>query len=352
MICVIDVLAAPTIAHAAAAEPTGASKETIALLPLVASRLASDEVESIDRTVNQAVAAHFGERAIPAHIVSERLERGGARGVRCDRTDPTCSAQLGAVCGADLVLVATFSAGARRSTMSVRIVDTTEAIQLAHAAATVGETPTIEEVRALLAALEGAEARITRLDVNGPPGAEVLIDGQVRGALPLPPFVDLDPGMHEIIVEGETTPFRTTLELRRGEPASITAPGAPGLTPKNGARDAAGPTPGTMPLVLVASGGGGALVGLVALGVGLWPLAAAHASAGELAQFQAAAVADESVLRDNAAAIRNAHDSVESNNLAWSQWGLWTALGGGVITTLGVAALGFGLVTWGEEEAP
>lgn len=315
------------------------------MLPLVASGLAADEIGPLEATVRAAAEAHFGPRILAAPTMSERLERGGAKGLRCDRTDPACSAQLGAVCGVGRVLVASLSAAPGRSTLALRIIDAAEAVQLAHAAGRVSDVIGADEVSAVLRALDEPAASQTSVHVRGPAGSLLVVDGVDHGALPMAaPLVDLAPGPHELGLDGPST-FRVKVELRRGEPVELQAPTprAPAARPA-----AAAPAPavasGPSPLLVTAVGGGGAaLVGAATLVAGLTPLVGAELAAGRLAEREARAQQDPTVLESEAAAIREDHEAAVSSQDAWQRWGGLATLVGGALLVTGVAVGAVGL---------
>src|SRR5690349_2187039 len=112
-------------------------KRTVALLPVVAMGVPADEAESFEQALQRAVDAHYGRRVFTRTIVRERLEKGGARGVHCNRIDASCSAQVAALTGADLAIVASIAADADRRRLDLHLVDVAQAGEIAHASATV-----------------------------------------------------------------------------------------------------------------------------------------------------------------------------------------------------------------------
>lgn len=328
------------------------------MLPLVASGLAADEIGPLEASVRQTVEAHFGARALPAKDVAARLERGGAKGLRCDRLDPACSAQLGAVCGVERVLVASLSIRPASSTLSFRLIDVGDATQLAHASGKVSDAVGAEEVMAVLRALEEPAASSTSLRVRGPVGSLLVVDGSDRGALPMAaPLTDLAPGPHEVGLDGPST-FRKTIELKRGEPVVVEAP-APRVSPAataSGASADATPTASAAPvpsgpaphLVTVIGGASASVVGAVTMGAGLVPFFVATQSAQRLADREARALQDPSVLESEAAQIREDHASVVAANGSWASWGGLATLVGGAVIVTGLAATGVGIAMWPE----
>lgn len=344
----------------AAAQPNAES--AIAALPVVASGLAADEVDAIDKSVSRAVELHYGGRAITKKSVDERLERAGAKGMRCDRLDPTCSAQIGAVAGAGVVIVATFTTkGDADAVLALRAVDVVEAAQLAHASRNVSAALTVDVVRDVLVQLDAPAARATSVDVRGEPGARVVVDDVERGTLPLDAPLALEPGTHTIMVVSiaaqraqPTPPFSTKIDVRRGEPVVVDAPWtavAPPPTTSTAAsdNDVAAParprrlenSDGT-PFVAIA-GGVGAALGVIAIVVGSAPLLAAYDHQETLATFEENSRADDTFLVDNAEAIALEQQAYADALDAWRSYGVAAVIVGGIVTTVGIGALAVGL---------
>lgn len=331
----------------AAATPLGgAAPPDLALLPLVASGLGVDEVAPLESTIRQAVEAHYGPRLLPRKTLVERLERGGAKGLRCDRADPACSAQLGAIGGVERILVASLAVAPGRSMLSLRTIDVAEAAQLSFAQAPVSDAVSAEEVAAVLRALDLPEASTTALTVRGPASSIVVIDGADRGALPLPgPILDLPPGPHEVGLDGPVT-FRQTVELRRGEPVAVDAPkpSAPASAATPRAPPPRDPPASSTPLYAMVGGGAAAVVGLATAAAGLAPLAAANLSAQRLAERELRAREDPTVLESEADAIRADHADLVAANTSWETWGWLAATLGGAVVVAGAAAAVAGAV--------
>lgn len=88
------------------------------------------------------------------------------------------------------------------------------------------EPPAVEEREASVA--EAPAEPITRLEVaTEPAGAQVRVDGQVRGAAPLT-ITDLAPGRHTVVVESGQGSVRRVVRLEAGETASLLLPIYPG----------------------------------------------------------------------------------------------------------------------------
>lgn len=193
---------------------------TVALLPLLGSGLALDELTTADAAIQREVDARYGERSLPAAVVRERLEEGAKRGLRCDRSLESCQAQLGIVCDTELVLIASLKPTSLNDAgggfaLVLRVVDVAEAAQLAFAASMYPGLPSSADIKKLIAKLDQPEARKAFLVVAGPSGAPVVVDGAPRGSLPLPKPLELAMGRHEVTVH--TVPvFSTTTTLLAG----------------------------------------------------------------------------------------------------------------------------------------
>jgi hypothetical protein len=342
-------------ALASSAAPADASTP-IAALPVVASGLAADEIEAVDRTVARAVELHFGARAIAKKVVDERLAKAGAKGMRCDRTDPTCSAQIGAVCGAGVVAVATFVVGGADATLAVRLVDVVEATQLAHASRVVKAELTVDAVRDVLAQLDAPAARATSLDVRGEPDARVLVDDKERGALPLAEPLDVEPGLHDVLVVSVAAaraqplpPFKKRVDVRRGEPVVVDVPWTDVPEPPPPVEPTAAPpvlvkTPTDGPPMLLIGGGFAMAAGAIAVIVGVAPLLAAHDHTEVLATFEENARADEQFLVDNSEAIAAERAGLDEALNGWRTYGITTVVAGAIVIAAGAAAIGVGLL--------
>jgi hypothetical protein len=344
-------------ALASAAAPADASTP-IAALPVVASGLGADEIDAIDRTVSRAVELHYGARAIAKKAVDERLEKAGAKGMRCDRTDPTCSAQIGAVCGAGVVVVATFVVAAGEATLAVRMVDVVEATQLAHASRVVKVDLDVNAVREVLVQLDAPAARATSLDVRGEPGARVVVDEQERGVLPLDVPLEVEPGAHDVMVMVVSVstaraqpqpPFKKRVDVRRGEPIVVDAPWTDVPEPPPPVEPTTAPpvlvkTPTEGPPMLLIGGGFAMAAGAIAVIVGVAPLLAAHDHTRVLTTFEENARADEQFLVDNSEAIAAERAGLDEALDGWRTYGVTTVVAGAIVIAAGAAAIGVGLL--------
>ncbi|MBI1946955.1 MAG: hypothetical protein HYS27_14760 [Deltaproteobacteria bacterium] len=334
-----------------AAGPADAAR-SIAVLPLVASGLAADEIVPVEAVVRAAAERHYGARLLPARLVAERLERGGAKGLRCDRLDPACSAQLGAVCGVAQVVVASLSTAGGASRLSLHLIDVAEVAQLGHASGPVSAELRADEVLAVLRDLDAPAAAITSVLVTGPPGSLVVVDGADRGALPMSaPLTDLAPGSHEIGVEGPVT-FRRAVELRRGEPVTLevpaAAPGPPQLTAATERVEPSDSTGSSSPLLALAGGGLAAAAGAGAVAVGIAPLVLANLAAGRLAEREQRARADPAVIDDEAEQIRADHEESVATTAAWQAWGGITTVVGGAVVVAGLVVVVATATAWSD----
>jgi hypothetical protein len=341
----LSLLAAPAWAVDGASDP-GA----MALLPLVASGLATDETVALQAVVGRAAATYWGSKMIPPATVDQRLEKAGAKGVRRDRNDPSCSAQIGAVAGADVVVVATFVASSPSSSLAVRLVGVDETAQVAYAAGPVGDEPTVDEIVAVLAKTDAPEARALSLGVTGPAGASVLVDGVEQGALPLAaPLTSLPAGPHDVVVRGPDAAIvhEQHVELRPGEPAVVDAP-LPASKPLEVATPQPAPSSSPVPMIVVASGGGAAVLGAVALVVGVLPFSGAQAANDDVSRLEAEVKSDPGLLDERADDIRGAQLRYEKGVDDWRSWGAPLAVVGGVAVAAGVVAAGVGAFLWAE----
>lgn len=366
-----------------------AVRGTVALLPLLGSNLALDELAAVDATVQREVDAWYGARSVPAATVRERLDAGARRGLRCDRAVESCQAQLGIVCDTDLVLVAavapmattTDESGAGganaasgatssgRLTLSLRLVDVAEAAQLAFAERTLPGLPSGDDVKALLASLDTPDSRKALLHVAGPAGAPVVVDGKVVDPLPWPGPIELSRGRHDVVVH--TSPlFQTQVTLRRGErvdvaappnarvgalPASSAAPpkassstATPPVTGEPGsaepAASMAGPGPSSKVLALA---GGGTLTGVGALiaGVGVAPWFAYNAAGQQLQDKEGDFRAEENYLErgDNLPDLQATRREYDNNRASWQSYGQLAFASGIATAVVGATILGVGL---------
>lgn len=327
---------------------------TVAMLPLVASGLAVDEIAPVEMVVRAAAERHYGPRLLPARQLVERLERGGAKGLRCDRLDPACSAQLGAVCGVAQVLVASMAASGGNSLLSLRLIDVAEVAQLGHASGPVSDVVQPDQVQLVLRALDAPAARHTSVTVLGPAGSLLVIDGEDRGALPMAaPLTDLATGAHDIGLDGPIT-FRRVVELRRGEPMTVEAPAQlPQSLPAATAHAAAKPEPTAppqaIPSALVVTGGGvAAVAGAVAVTVGVTPLVLANLASGRLAEREQRARGDPTVIEAEAEQIRADHAAVVGSTAAWQGWGGITTVVGGALVVAGAVVMVAAAAAWPE----
>lgn len=387
--CACALLFTSTLMLSSSARASGdgdaraAAGGTVALLPLLGSNLALDELAAVDATVQRAVDAWYGARSIPGATVRERLDEGARRGLRCDRSVESCQAQLGIVCDTDLVLVAALapmttstdangtngtsgtsgpggassaSGASSHLTLSLRLVDVADAAQLAFAEQTLPGLPSADDVRALLAVLDTPDARKALLHVAGPAGAAVSVDGKALDPLPWAVPVELPRGRHDVVVH--TSPlFRTQVTLRRGERVHVAAPRNPQVgplastaTPLTGEPLSAEPMPsmGGPSSKMLALAGGGALTGLGALtaAVGVAPWFAYNAAGRQLQEKEDDFLDDEDYLQkgENLADLQAVRREYDNNRAGWQSYGQIAFASGIAATVVGVTILGVGLL--------
>ncbi len=341
------LLGSAITASPAAAAPARAPAPTgprVALLPLVANGLAADEVQLVDSAIQGVAKAHTGARLIAGRDVERLLDAGGVKGVRCDRTDATCSAQLGAVLNVDQVLVASVTATAEGATIAFRLVDVGLAAQLAHASRKGSAAMGNDEVLAVLKALEEPAARQTSLAFVGAAGSLVVVDGQDRGVLPMPPLVGLPPGRHEVGLDGPVS-LKKAVDLRRGEPVVVEAPG--GVAPAAGTTEQVTRTapppfePPLMPLLVTVGGGAVTLAGGAVALVGLWPFLAYNTGAAELQRQDALSLQGRDGI--DADRVRDLHATTTASAEDWATWGIAATVVGATLAGVGLVAVGAGV---------
>jgi hypothetical protein len=330
---------------------------TVALLPLLGSGLALDELTSADAAIQREVDARYGARSLPAAVVRERLEDGAKRGLRCDRSLESCQAQLGIVCDTDLVLIASLTpvGGVGGFTLSLRLVDVAEAAQLAFATSTYPGLPSAPDVKKLIAKLDLPEARKAFLLVTGPSGAPVVVDGAARGSLPWPKPIELANGRHEVVVHTDPL-FTTTTSLRRGERTDVAAP--PAAVAARLPDDVAGPadpppdgaTPSTdagPPPRMLAIGGGGALAALggAAVLAGLIPWLNYAGGAESLAEHERLSRDDpEYLTEERVVSIQETRIQYDEGKAAWDTWAPIAVATGSAALVVGATILVVGVV--------
>ena len=274
---------------------------------------------------------------------------------RRDRTSVLCLVQLGIVCQADTVLVASIAptsatgSGDGRLTMSLRSVDVIEGQQRAFASLVVPASPLPEEVSALLATLDQPAAQALSLQVRVPAGAAVLVDGAARGALPLPTPLTVTIGKHEVRVNSAPA-YVVIVEVRPGEPVEVSAPVlapelAPVLEPEAvppspvGAiavspSDARAPSlawPVTIAAASVTA------IGAVALVVGLLPFVGYQGHAATLERLEADIGADSAKLALRLDEVTAERAALDADADAWNSYGLAVAVACGAVVLVGAS---------------
>jgi len=338
---------------------SGSTSTSLALLPIVGSGLGADELARIQKVVQAAVDERYTTRAIPGDAVRSRLDAGSTKGLHCDRGEIDCIVQLGIVARADQVILATLGPKGAAVELAVRLVDVGNGEQLAYAAGPVGGEPTIAEVSALLAALDDLPARTTRVELTGPEGALVVVDGNNLGALPYPALTDLAPGKHTVSIIG-TLRHDATIDVRRGETLIVDAPAAEPLVqipqgPNGGlARGGSGAkntgtgtSSSTLPWIGVASGGAAVIVGGAGVVVGVTPRLAYQSAATRLSQIENDVGNNHDALVHRKSDIDDARTDLNNAEHDWQLWGAPLLVAGAVVLGVGAVVAGagaFGLV--------
>ncbi len=325
-----------------------ARAETVALVPLLGSGLGADELADDEKLVRAEVDAHFGKKSIPAATVQTRMAEAVQIGLRCDRSTIVCLVQLGVVCKADRVLLAIVTPAATRDDtgqLAFRLVDVGAATQIAYASRSIQGAPRAPDVSALLGALELPSARALSVDVRGPTGVHVLIDGAERAVLPLhAPLTDVAAGKHELrLISADATDV-VAIDVRAGEPVVVDVPHhstttttTPLATTDLTTTPATPPPTASLPMstILVTAGGVVAAAGVVGVVVGSLPFFEHEGAVDELNRLDATVGTSAAKLRDNAPAIRDARERLDASADDWNTWGLATVIGGSVAVVVG-----------------
>ncbi len=141
-----------------------------------------------------------------------------------------------------------------------RLSDELAALQLFVARAAPGNAQ-LDSARARLGTLQERLAR-TGIQIEGQhPGATVLVDGEVRGQMPIDTILRVGPGSHVLLVQADGyQDFRATVAVPEGETISV----ALVLEERTSGGGSL-----TVPIALYATGGGLVIIGAVLGGVAL-----------------------------------------------------------------------------------
>ncbi|MCA9574281.1 MAG: PEGA domain-containing protein [Polyangiales bacterium] len=153
-----------------------------------------------------------------------------------------------------------------------RLSEELAALQLFVARAEPGN-PQLDSARARLGTLQERLAR-TGIQLEGQhPGATVLVDGEVRGQMPIDTILHVGPGSHVLLVQADGyQDFRATVAVPEGETISVAV-----LLEEH---DSGGRSL-TAPIALYAAGGGLVVVGAVLGGVALSTAKGARAGSSD-----------------------------------------------------------------------
>ena len=177
------------------------------------------------------------------------------------------------------------------------------------------------------------------LDVR-PPGAEVIVDGTVRGADPAATVNGLAPGEHFVMVRKKGfLPYQARVSVKPGEAATLQV----SLTVDPEALRASPMSP-TVPFVVAGVAGAVAVGGGVAMIFGARPYGVFTDGVAKVNKVDAE---HQATLNDTQlGAIQAGHIQAEQGKADWDNWGRTTVVVGGVCVGLGVLVATGGSI-WG-----
>ncbi len=184
----------PVLAALALAGPSAAST---VVLPVTGPGLLLPIANDLEDGVRAAVAAR-GVTAQPREATRAVINDAAAGGLQCNLADVGCAARIGAIAGAERVIVASTESAGGALLLTLTDVDVAAKKVAAYGVARV-ETPQGDggrSVRALVDRVLAPPALLTiRVDIAG---ATVAVDGVTAGAAPLRGPMAVDSGTHTV----------------------------------------------------------------------------------------------------------------------------------------------------------
>ena len=188
--------------------------------------------ESVAKNLTQLLATQLkqidGASVIGRDDIAAMIELEAEKAALGCEDNTECLAELGDALGVDHLVVGSVGQVAGSYVISLRLVATKDVKVETRVTETFAGSEAI-----LLDAIAHAGKALLGLLVSEPgailvtaaaEGAEVTIDGQLRGALPLRPITGLSPGRHEVrVTHADFFPFRSDVYIASGQTLSFWA---------------------------------------------------------------------------------------------------------------------------------
>lgn len=358
----VRCLVAAVAAAGLAALPAAAGGERIAVLPLRVERLQLNEVNRLNLMVRQRAGTRGSYLVEDEQATNQIVEAALALGLDCDINDVACATRIGKLADVPWLMLGQAVGDLEGHIgLELRIVDTAQGSERRRAIALLPSDIAAQEVAldALVDALCSTAPLPTLAVASKPTGADVVVDGILRGITPLAePIGGLVVGEHVVTVRKDGFPAKSqTVKAVDGESVSLSldmstvpvasSPPAPpaslGPVAPTPVPTPPGPPPSAPDVVMPFTAAGAATLvaigGGVALLVGLQPWLRYDQARTEI---ERARVSDP----DFSEVVVAANEQMATASDDWSRWGLVSVISGGALLAVGGLASAAG-VWWG-----
>jgi hypothetical protein len=289
---------------------------------------------AVERSVRAEAMRSFGKDVQSADATLGHIAAAAGMGVTCPTAEPACLANLGVLSGIQRMVSTVVGADGKEIT--VRVIDVASARTSAEGKRRVGADVAQAAREAAILAMRPADALARLSLVGAPAGAQLLVDGEALGALPLAEAdATLAPGAHTLRVELEGyLPFERAIEVAPFEQVNLevqlASEAAPPVETPPATTDT--PHPSVSPPAPAAASDDG--LSILVLAGGVTAGAAALLSAGLIG----GALVGESITHSGPQTPVPTRNAAQSTAAA-----LWV---GGIVAS-GVTAVGLGILLTG-----
>lgn len=197
-------------------------RKSIAVFPLRVSELQLNDVQRLNRTLRERVAADATLAMQGEELTTDLVESTQELGLDCDVNLVGCAVEVGGIADVNLVVLG-FARGLKGDIgIDIRLVDVNTGTEIRRVSGLLeGERDAQQNTLVAIAArLLDSSAALPSTDVTTlPAGADVFVNGQLRGTTPLSgPIPGLLPGHHHIEVKKDGyLPQSTKISLLSGD---------------------------------------------------------------------------------------------------------------------------------------
>jgi hypothetical protein len=317
----------------------------MAVLPLRVEGLQLNDVQRLNLMVRQRAATRGGYQVQSERTTVELVEASQGLGLDCDVNDARCASQLGKIADVATVLVGRAVGGLDGYIgLDLRIIDVASAAERRGATAAIpaGADDQLDALNALLTALFDGSALATLSVTGQPDGAEVVVNGVVRGEAPLAmPIAGLAPGPH--VIEARRKGYLSSRAMITVESGAAASHSFSLIVDPEAMRT--GPTALQIAVPFIGAGVGAALAvtGAVVGIIGAQPYLAFEGHAAEIERLNQLERDAPGYATDAA----RAHENASAAARDWNGWGQPTFATGVALGVLGTSAAVAGVI-WGS----